>query len=83
VVGGPPASRTFFSPAVWKREDSTVTGPSRQPIKTYKDILPRTSPDDRAYVEIIDKVGAYTMTLNEGLETTYALFEAHQIHCSK
>jgi O-methyltransferase len=53
-----------------------VTGPSGHPIKTYKDILPRTSPDDRAYVEIIGKVAAYTMTLNEGLETTYALFQA-------
>jgi O-methyltransferase len=53
-----------------------VTRPSGHPIKTYKDILPRTSPDDRAYVEIIGKVAAYTMTLNEGLETTYALFQA-------
>jgi O-methyltransferase len=49
--------------------------------KTYKDILPQEIPDDRAYAEIFDKVAPYTMTAREGLETTYALFQAVRYLC--
>jgi O-methyltransferase len=47
-----------------------------QPLKLYKDILPQQIPDDRAYVDILNKIAPYTMTLADGLETTYALFQA-------
>jgi O-methyltransferase len=48
----------------------------RPPVKLYKDILPIENPDDRAYVDILNKIAPYTMTLNDGLETTYSLFQA-------
>jgi O-methyltransferase len=44
--------------------------------KAYKDILPKENPDDRAYVDMLKKITPYTMTVNDGLETTYALFHA-------
>jgi O-methyltransferase len=44
--------------------------------KAYKDILPNENPDDRAYVDILNKITPYTMTVNDGLEATYALFQA-------
>jgi hypothetical protein len=46
------------------------------PVKAYKDILPNEKPDDRAYVDIFDTVAQYTMTSQDGLETTYSLFQA-------
>jgi O-methyltransferase len=52
-----------------------------QPLKAYKDILPQEIPDDRAYAEIFDKVAPYTMTARDGLETTYALFQAVKYIC--
>src|SRR5438105_10434846 len=52
-----------------------------RPVKAYKDILPQEIPDDRAYAEIFDKVAPYTMTAREGLETTYALFQAVKYIC--
>lgn len=52
-----------------------------RPVKTYKDILPQEIPDDRAYAEIFDKIAPYTMTSREGLETTYALFQAVRYIC--
>src|SRR6516225_932962 len=53
-----------------------MSKPSARPVKSYKDILPQEIPDDRAYAEIFDKVAPYTMTARDGLETTYALFQA-------
>jgi macrocin-O-methyltransferase TylF-like protien len=50
-------------------------------VKAYKDILPQEIPDDRAYAEIFDKITPYTMTAREGLETTYALFQAVKYIC--
>lgn len=47
-----------------------------RPLKAYKDIVPDELADDRAYLDILNKIAAYTMTVNEGLETTYALFQA-------
>ena len=44
--------------------------------KFYKDILTNEDPDDRAYSNIANQIQPYTMTLNDGLETTYALFQA-------
>src|SRR5205085_1122104 len=44
--------------------------------KFYKDILPNEDPDDRAYMSAVEKISPYTMTLNDGLETTYGLFQA-------
>jgi O-methyltransferase len=38
--------------------------------------LPKDKPDDRAYADIFDKIAQYTMTARDGLETTYALFQA-------
>ena len=55
--------------------------PNGRPLKAYKDILPQEIPDDRAYAEIFDKVAPYTMTAREGLETTYALFQAVKYIC--
>jgi O-methyltransferase len=52
-----------------------------RPVKAYKDIVPQEIPDDRAYAEIFDKVAPYTMTAREGLETTYALFQAVKYIC--
>jgi len=46
-----------------------------RPTKSYKDILPKEYPDDRAYIDMVQKIGSYTMTTSEGLETTYALFQ--------
>jgi hypothetical protein len=46
------------------------------PPKLYKDILPLDNPDDRAYVDILGKISRYTMTVHDGLEATYALFQA-------
>jgi O-methyltransferase len=43
--------------------------------KSYKDIVPE-NPDDVAYLNILAKIAPYTMTGREGLETTYALFQA-------
>jgi O-methyltransferase len=53
----------------------TVIQSPGQPVKNYKDIV-LENPDDRAYVEILKKVSPYTMTGSDGLETTYALFQA-------
>lgn len=53
-----------------------MTDAPGRPIKAYKDILPEENPDDRAYVYIVDKIAPYTMTTHDGLETTYALFQA-------
>ena len=44
--------------------------------KFYKDILTNEDPDDRAYSNLVNQIQPYTMTLNDGLETTYALFQA-------
>jgi O-methyltransferase len=52
-----------------------------RPVKAYKDILPQEIEDDRAYAEIFDKVAPYTMTARDGLETTYALFQAVRYVC--
>jgi O-methyltransferase len=52
-----------------------------RPVKSYKDILPQEIPDDRAYAEIFDKIAPYTMTARDGLETTYALFQAVKYIC--
>jgi O-methyltransferase len=46
-----------------------------RPVKVYKDISPNENPDDRTYVDIVNKIGPYTMTLKDGLEPTYALFQ--------
>jgi O-methyltransferase len=43
--------------------------------KSYKDIVPE-NPDDVAYLNIVAKIAPYTMTGKDGLETTYALFQA-------
>ena len=43
--------------------------------KSYKDIVPE-NPDDAAYLDIVAKIAPYTMTGKDGLETTYALFQA-------
>lgn len=50
--------------------------PDKPIIKSYKDILVGDDPDDRAYHAIVEKIRPYTMTLVEGLEATYALFQA-------
>lgn len=44
--------------------------------KFYKDILTNEDPDDRAYSNLLSNIQPYTMTLNDGLEVTYALFQA-------
>jgi O-methyltransferase len=44
--------------------------------KFYKDILPNENPDDRFYMSLVNRISPYTMTLNDGLETTYELFQA-------
>jgi len=54
----------------------TTTGAASQPSKSYKDILPGENPDDGAYVGIIGKIAPYTMTMRDGLESTYGLFQA-------
>ena len=46
-----------------------------QPTRFYKDILPKEIPDDRAYVDILNKIAPYTMTVIDGLDATYALFQ--------
>jgi O-methyltransferase len=43
--------------------------------KSYKDIV-LENPDDVAYLNIVKKIAPYTMTGQDGLETTYALFQA-------
>jgi O-methyltransferase len=43
--------------------------------KSYKDILPEENRDDLAYLDILKKITPYTMTVDYGLETTYALFQ--------
>lgn len=48
----------------------------RRPVKEYKDILPNALPEDRAFVAIVDKIAPYTMTVADGLEPVYALFQA-------
>lgn len=53
-----------------------MTGAQGQPRKSYKDILPEENPDDRAYVNLVGKIAKYTMTMNDGLEVTYGLFQA-------
>jgi predicted O-methyltransferase YrrM len=53
----------------------TMSGAQGPPTKTYKDILPVENPDDRAYVDILNKIAPYTMTANFGLEATYGLFQ--------
>jgi O-methyltransferase len=53
-----------------------TTDAQGRPVKAYKDILPQEIPDDRAYIDIVSKVAPYTMTVADGLETTYALFQA-------
>jgi len=50
-------------------------------VKTYKDISPHEIPDDRAYIDIVNKIAPYTMALNDGLDTTYALFQAVKYVC--
>ncbi len=55
--------------------------PDTRLVKAYKDILPQEVPDDRAYAAIFDKIAPYTMTAREGLETTYALFQAVRYIC--
>ena len=50
--------------------------PDKTIIKTYKDIRAADDPEDRAYRAIVEKIRPYTMTLVEGLEATYALFQA-------
>ena len=52
-----------------------------RPVKAYKDILPQEIPDDRAYAEIFDKIAPFTKTARDGLETTYALFQAVKYIC--
>jgi O-methyltransferase len=52
-----------------------------RPVKAYKDILPHEIPDDQAYAGIFDKIAPYTMTARDGLETTYALFQAVKYIC--
>lgn len=52
-----------------------------RPLKAYKDILPQEIADDRAYAEIFDKIAPYTMTARDGLDTTYALFQAVRYIC--
>jgi O-methyltransferase len=58
-----------------------MSKPDARMVKAYKDILPHEIPDDRAYAEIFDKVAPYTMTARDGLETTYALFQAVKYIC--
>ncbi|HTC18292.1 MAG TPA: hypothetical protein VK690_04195 [Stellaceae bacterium] len=53
-----------------------MTDAQRRQFKAYKDILPKENPDDRVYLDILSKIAPYTMTVNDGLETTYALFQA-------
>lgn len=53
-----------------------MTALDKPVVKTYKDILVRDDPDDRAYHVIVNKIAPYTMTLGEGLDATYALFQA-------
>jgi len=53
-----------------------MSEPGQAAVKSYKDILPRDDPDDRAYQAIVQKISPYTMTLREGLDATYALFQA-------
>ncbi|MGE5638521.1 MAG: TylF/MycF/NovP-related O-methyltransferase [Clostridia bacterium] len=48
----------------------------KQEFKTYRDILPEEDPDDAAFVEIMKKIDEYTMTVRDGLEATYSLFQA-------
>jgi hypothetical protein len=50
--------------------------PGQAAVKSYKDILPRDDPDDRAYQNIVQRIAPYTMTLREGLDATYCLFQA-------
>src|SRR5262245_22603244 len=57
---------------------------AQRPTKLYKDIIPKEDSDDRAYVSILEKISQYTMTLHDGLESTYALFQAVKyIHHNK
>src|SRR5882762_1477079 len=44
--------------------------------KFYKDILAQENPDDRAFMAMANKVQPYTMTMNDGLDVVYALFQA-------
>jgi predicted O-methyltransferase YrrM len=53
----------------------SMTDAQGQPTRFYKDILPREIPDDRAYVDILNKIAPYTMTVIDGLDATYALFQ--------
>jgi O-methyltransferase len=54
----------------------STTNAQLRPTRLYKDILPKENPDDRAYVAILDKIVPYTMTVTDGLDATYALFQA-------
>ena len=53
----------------------STTKPQARPVRNYKDILPNENPDDRAYVDILNKIAGYTMTVADGLDATYALFQ--------
>ena len=53
-----------------------MTDAQGRQFKAYKDILPKENPDDRVYIDILSKIAPYTMTANDGLEATYALFQA-------
>jgi O-methyltransferase len=44
--------------------------------KFYKDILPNEDRDDRAFMDFTNRITPYTMTLHDGLETPYGLFQA-------
>jgi O-methyltransferase len=55
--------------------NDTMTALHKPIVKTYKDILVKDDPDDRAYHVIVNKIAPYTITLVEGLDATYALFQ--------
>ena len=44
-------------------------------VKSYKDISPDNA-DDAAYIAIVRRIAPYTMTGSDGLDATYALFQA-------
>jgi O-methyltransferase len=54
----------------------STTNAQWRTTRLYKDILPKENPDDRAHVTILDKIFPYTMTVTDGLDATYALFQA-------
>src|SRR5262245_39227884 len=47
-----------------------------QPARVYKDIVPDQNADDRFFIDTLPRIASYTMTLTNGVEAAYALFQA-------